>query len=126
MIENYTDTPNKVSLHVNPTKIAKVLMTIVGILLVMNAIGVYLSLVLKVNSTTAKKLFAFFDLNTEANVPTFFNTFLLLVAAMLLFLVGRQDSQRQATAYRAKYWRFLGTCFLLLSVDEAVEFHEWV
>lgn len=126
MIYNYTDSPAKVSLGINPAQIAKVLMIIVGFLLAMNLAGVYMSLVRKVNSTTAKKLFAFFDLNTEANVPTFFNTFLLLFAALLLFVVAWQDSHRPSAVYRAKYWRFLGACFLLLSVDEAVEFHEWV
>ncbi len=126
MLYNYTDSPAEVSLGVHPAKIAKVLMIIVGFLLAMNAAGVYMNLVLKVNSTTAKKLFAFFDLNTEANVPTYFSAFLLLFAALLLFVVGWQDRHRPAAAYRAKYWRFLGACFLLLSVDEAVEFHEWV
>jgi hypothetical protein len=126
MLYNYTDSPAQVSLGVNPAKIAKVLMILVGFLLAMNAVGIYVNLVRKVDSATAKKLFAFFDLNTEANVPTFFNTCLLLFAALLLFVVAWQDSHRPPAAYQAKYWRFLGACFLLLSVDEAVEFHEWV
>ena len=124
--ESYADSPGKVSLGVHPTRIARLLMTIVGTLLVMNGVGIYLNIVRKVDSSTVKKLFAFFDLNTEANVPTFFNAFLLLFAALLLFVVAWQDSHRPSSAYRAKYWRFLGACFLLLSVDEAVEFHEWV
>ncbi|MBD0259893.1 MAG: hypothetical protein ICV83_29590 [Cytophagales bacterium] len=126
MLYNYTDAPTKQSLRVNPTKIAKVLLMVVGGLFVLNAIGIYMNLVRRVSSTTAQKLFAFFDLNKEANVPTFFNSFLLLFAALLLFVVAWQDSHRPPAAYRAKYWRFLGACFLLLSVDEAVEFHEWV
>jgi hypothetical protein len=126
MLYNYTDSPAKVSLGINPAKIVKVLMIVVGFLLAMNAAGIYIRLVRKVNSTTAQKLFAFFDLNKEANVPTFFNSFLLLFAALLLFVVAWQDSHRPPVTYRAKYWRFLGACFLLLSVDEAVEFHEWV
>ncbi len=126
MPDNLPHSQNALSLNVNPQKVARRLMTIVGILLLVNVAGVYLNIVRKVESATVKKLFNFFDLNTEANVPTFFNTFLLLFAGLLLFVVARQDSQRPSVAYRAKYWRFLGACFLVLSVDEAVEFHEWV
>jgi hypothetical protein len=126
MLDTYPHSQTRLSLNVNPNNIARLLLTIVGILLLVNVAGVYLKIVRKVDSTTVKKLFNFFDLNTEANVPTFFNAFLLLFAALLLFVVARQDSQRPVSAYRAKYWRFLGACFLVLSVDEAVEFHEWV
>ncbi len=103
-------------------------MTVIGFLFILNMIGIYLKIVRRVESATVNTWFAFFDLNTEANVPAFFNSFLLLFTSFLLFAVAWQQRQeRDRTALQnVVYWKFLGFCFLFLAIDEAVEFHEWL
>jgi hypothetical protein len=63
-----------------------------------------------------------FNLNGEANPPTWYATVLLLVAAFLLGyigLAGRASGHRWST-----YWLVLGGIFLVLSMDEASALHE--
>lgn len=132
MIEQYSVPRNQtvpktqLAVDIHPGSVAKLLTVVAGLLFFMNAIGIYLKIVRKVESDTVNTLFAFFDLNTEANVPTFFSSFLLLFASVLLFVIAWQMNQSRSTVQNVKYWRFLGFCFLFLAVDEAVEFHEWL
>jgi hypothetical protein len=63
-----------------------------------------------------------FDLDAEANVPTFFSVLQLAVAAFLLGIIGRQARQR-ADRF-ARHWLGLGAIFLFLSVDELAQMHE--
>lgn len=59
-----------------------------------------------------------FNLDGEANAPSFFSAFLLLLAAVLLFLIGKH-----AIAFGAK-WKVLSGIILFLCLDEAVSIHE--
>lgn len=67
-----------------------------------------------------------FTLDQERNLPTFFATGLLLLAAALLgsiaATVSRGDAGRNACDVR--YWRVLGAGFAFLAFDEFVGFHE--
>ncbi len=63
-----------------------------------------------------------FDLDAEATVPAFFSALLLLGAAVLLrSITADQERRRDRWA-----WGGLAVLFLLLSVDEAVDFHNAV
>lgn len=63
-----------------------------------------------------------FDMGVEANLPTFFSTFQLLVASLLLAVIGLV--RRQEGDARAAQWLLLALIFLLLAVDESAEIHE--
>jgi hypothetical protein len=62
-----------------------------------------------------------FDLDVENNVPTWFESSTLLLAAGLLELVHRTRRRRR---HESTHWRALSIGFLLMSIDEEVSLHE--
>jgi hypothetical protein len=62
-----------------------------------------------------------FDLDREMNVPTWFSSALLLLAAVLLIAIGAM-ARREHDGY-ARHWLVLGCTFLLLSLDETAGLH---
>lgn len=63
-----------------------------------------------------------FDLNSEANVPTWFSSSLWLAAAILSFSLLQRHRKR---GYQNRvYWGILAAICLLLSIDETAQFHE--
>jgi hypothetical protein len=75
--------------------------------------------------TWAQKFFGFrvkFDLDQEANIPTYFATFTLLLAAILFAVIGMMKSQTKDTF--ARQWQGMGLIFFFLSLDEAAVLHE--
>lgn len=63
-----------------------------------------------------------FDLNVEANIPSFFSSLLLVIVTGLLGLIGTLERRRAARF--AKHWSALAIIFAYLSVDEAAQLHE--
>jgi hypothetical protein len=63
-----------------------------------------------------------FDLNSEANVPTWFSSSALLVASLLLAAVGFVERARGRRD--VGYWLVLSGIFLFISVDEVARLHE--
>ena len=63
-----------------------------------------------------------FDLDAEANVPTFFSVLQLATAALLLNMIGRQARLRSDPF--ARLWLGLGAIFLFLAMDELAQIHE--
>ncbi len=59
-----------------------------------------------------------FNLDLEANIPSFFSALLILVAASLLFLISIHTSRCKMK------WKLLGFTFFFLCLDEAVQIHE--
>ncbi|MGI9174974.1 MAG: hypothetical protein ACR2GR_06615 [Rhodothermales bacterium] len=66
----------------------------------------------------------YFDLGDEANLPTYFSSGILLLAALLLGWIARAKRQRRAAF--ARHWLILAFVFLFLSIDEAARLHEFV
>jgi hypothetical protein len=69
------------------------------------------------------KLFRFFDLDSEMNLPTFFSSTLILINAFLfyvLWLLKRSDGEPRIV------WIFFAVMFLFLSMDEYCSIHEKV
>ena len=66
----------------------------------------------------------YFNLGKEANLPTYFSSGLLFLAATLLFWIARDRRQHEAAF--ARHWQILALVFLFLSVDEAARLHELV
>jgi len=65
-----------------------------------------------------------FDMEREANIPTLFNSHLLLAASLLLVIVARMG-QLNADRMTRRWW-ILGAIFALMSVDEIVSLHEYL
>ena len=59
-----------------------------------------------------------FNLDLEANIPTFFSALLMIVAAALLFFISVH-----AARHKVK-WKVLGFIFIFLCLDEAAQIHE--
>lgn len=60
-----------------------------------------------------------FDTNLEQNVPAFFSALNMLFCALLLVMLARADSRRNAAG-----WSLLALLFLLLPFDELFAVHE--
>jgi hypothetical protein len=63
-----------------------------------------------------------FDLDQEANVPTYFSSLILLISASLLAMIGTVKTQTKAAF--APHWKGLALLFFLMSVDETAVLHE--
>lgn len=63
-----------------------------------------------------------FNLDDERNVPSWFQSVTLMMAAGLLELAGRV--RRRVSPSEAGRWRVLAAGFVLMSLDEAASFHE--
>lgn len=67
-------------------------------------------------------LIRLFDFNTEQNIPTLFNTFLLILNAFLFYFVGKTE---KASNGKSRWiWMFMSVIFLFLALDEFCEIHE--
>lgn len=67
-------------------------------------------------------LITLFDVNVEANVPTYFSAAILLFAAGLLALIAIVKAATE-DPYR-RHWAVLAAAFVLMSLDEAIRIHE--
>lgn len=68
------------------------------------------------------ELFALLDMDTEASLPAWFSSMLLFGGAILLAAVAAVT--RRIAESSSGRWAGLAVIFLLLSIDEAVAFHE--
>ncbi len=65
-----------------------------------------------------------FDLNAEANIPTWFSSAMWLWAAFLSFRLSRVVRREGGPRALALQWGAVGLLCAFLSMDEAAEFHE--
>ena len=78
---------------------------------------------LKTRRTLMREPFVkLFGLNREANVPTFYSTFALLLSSAFLAIIAFAKKKENAP-YRL-HWKVLSVIFLFLSLDEAAHLHE--
>jgi hypothetical protein len=67
---------------------------------------------------------AFFDLDEEESIGTWFSTLILLAAGQLLLLQAHLERQK-ASSWTA-WWLLLAVGFHILSLDEVIGIHEYV
>ncbi|HYP15353.1 MAG TPA: hypothetical protein VEQ63_15605 [Bryobacteraceae bacterium] len=72
--------------------------------------------------TSPTYLLEAFHLDLETTLPTWFTSMLLLLGAVLLAAVASSEH----TGPFGAHWKFLAICFLFLSIDEKISFHEYV
>lgn len=62
-----------------------------------------------------------FDLNREANIPTWYSSLILFISACLLFFISYFKGKKDINQ---KFWKTLAFIFLFLSIDELSSIHE--
>ena len=63
-------------------------------------------------------LYQQFSLALDGNIPTYFSSLLLAMAALLLYLIYRNERQSKT------HWLLLSFLFIFLSIDESTQLHE--
>jgi hypothetical protein len=91
-----------------------------GGLLITIALGFSVVLALWLDLRLPRTFFRVFDLDAEANLPTWYSSALMLLSACLLWVVARS---RDKAEYRGR-WLFLALLFLCMSIDETAQLHE--
>lgn len=94
-----------------------------GMVLFLVTTYIVLSITIVGKSDFSFRVFRFFDLDFEMNLPTFFSTTLILINAFLfyvLWLLKRSDGEPRFV------WMFFALFFLFLSMDEYCSIHEKV
>ena len=109
------------TLSVDPLTFSKRLLIIAVVLLLLNLCGIYLKKVLLLDNFISNGLFFFFDASSEANIPTFFSSFLLFIPAVILYLIYKSASKGSGLR---NYWLVLMIIFAWLSIDETASIHE--
>lgn len=107
-------------ISIQPGRVTRALVGLAVILIALSVSGQILKAV--TGHDVAMGFIPLFDLNGEANAPTFFSQFLLLFAGLLL---GRVAWSKSRTGGQfARHWMVLAGVFAFLSVDEAAGIHE--
>jgi len=110
----------KLTLRINRSKIATVLIYSVVVLVILNIIGLFLRF--GFGYEYAKGFVPKFDFDYENNVPTYFSSVLLLIVSCLTYWIS-MAAKHAGTRY-ARHWWFLSIIFLFLSLDETASLHE--
>ncbi len=106
-------------IQLSPATVLKWLCGMIGVLLVANVVAHLLFFHAEPGALTW--LASLFNVNNENNFPSAFSSLNLLLAACLLFVIGRSPG---GTAAPASFWLLLSAVFVFLSVDEFVQVHE--
>lgn len=107
-------------LSLDPRHLSWLLVTVAGILVVLNLISIGLSVEFALNAKSWP--LRLFRLDKEMNVPTLFSTLLLLVSSALLMLLWY--GTRIRGTHTSAFWLLLAAIFAFLAVDEFVKVHE--
>src|SRR5262245_25198034 len=110
------------SVIISPDRVAKILMSVIGILVVMSILTTF-SLDLHLAGTESQvrtSIIRLFSLDGEPKIPEWFSSCLLLSCSVLIGIIAAANRQKQY----ARHWAILSMAFLYLSMDEAAQLHE--
>ncbi len=102
--------------------IKKTVYWLYGLVFALNTVGFAGRVIEKLLGYDDTELVRLFDVAKEANVTSWFSSFLLSVSALLLFLITKIKFQERDTFSR--HWAFIACVFLYLSLDESARIHE--
>jgi hypothetical protein len=108
-----------ITFHFKPARLSILLAAIAGLLILADAAGLVSTYLFHHRSLLG--LVRLFNLNEEANIPTYYSAMLLLLCSGLLILIGTL-SKHEGSRYRS--WQVLGGIFFYLSLDEVAQLHE--
>jgi hypothetical protein len=104
---------------VKPWRIVLALSAIVTLLTVTDAAVLWVKY--RFASDTLYGVTRLFDFNREGNLPAFYSSCALLLAAFLFLVIGGHSRKQGDRWWR--HWIGLGAMFVFLGIDEAVELH---
>ena len=107
---------------IQKTKILRNLFIAIGLIVLANLFTVYLIFnSVGMESKVPRLLIKLFNVNLEANLPTYFSALVLLADAILLALIAYRKK-----ALGEKFWHWIGlsTIFVFISLDEMIQIHE--
>ena len=104
---------------ISPSTILRSLIAIILLLVITGAAGSYLKHT--IGGQQINNVARVFDLDGEANIPSFYSALILLTASLLLIFIAFSN-RRVKRDFLA--WLLLGFVFLFLSFDEAAMLHE--
>lgn len=112
---------------VRPLTLSLLLLMIAIVLILASILSTYLGTVTVENQpfVDIRNIYIrLFELNGEANIPTWFSSLLLILNAFILAIIAIR-TKAQLGPYSAK-WFVLAVIFLYLSIDESAQLHEMV
>ena len=107
------------SIHLNYSRIVKYLIIAFCVLLIFHLTVTWFVYTFDVSNKLLIRFFRLFNFDTEQNIPTFFNSILFIIAAILFFINGNISQKRIR-----RIWYMLGIVFIYFSVDEICSLHE--
>ncbi|HWS23155.1 MAG TPA: hypothetical protein VN226_01825 [Anaerolineales bacterium] len=113
-------TTNFNAIKINSRKITVFLFSIAGVMLLAHLAGQIEKYIF--DHPSIYGLVPLFNLNNENNIPTLFQSVILVTSSFLLIIVSLLESQRKES--RTAFWVLLSLGFSLMAVDEWFEFHE--
>jgi hypothetical protein len=112
--------PQDITFAIRSRRVTWIVGSIVAFLALAGTLSAFFKVVLQ--QSTAFGFVPLFDLDREANVPSWYSSLAILCCATLLATIVFTKRKEQDPHYRA--WRLLAATFLLLSLDEAASLHE--
>jgi hypothetical protein len=112
--------PPPVTIAIRPRSVVRLCIAAIAFLVVADSVGNVLQF--GYGHDQVFGLQRLFDLNREANVPTWYSVCQLLLAASLLAAIARASGA--AKDGLARYWWVLAAGFCYLSLDELAQLHE--
>ena len=107
---------------IQKTKILRNLFIAIGLIVLANLFTVYLIFnSVGMESKVPRLLIKLFNVNLEANLPTYFSALVLLADAILLALIAYR---KKALGENFWHWIGLSTMFVFISLDEMIQIHE--
>lgn len=103
-------------LIIRPEKVLKFLTIIVICLSFMSLVGQFYK-----HLAHDRYLVTLFNLDLEWNIPTWYSSITLLFSSILLSVIASVKKTDKRSYF---HWRLLSIIFLLLAMDEAIQFHE--
>jgi hypothetical protein len=104
------------NLNITPGAITKFFTITVGTLLFANLLLIYSQHALGFSFHTIH----IFYFNKEGNIPSIYSSLSILFCAFLLWAISNQEAEKK----QKLYWKFLGSIFFFLSIDELISIHE--
>jgi hypothetical protein len=108
-------------ISISPRRVSQALISIVVLLTVISILGQFLQYNFEFGRVN-NGLLRLFNVDEEHNIPTWYQSFSLLLCFILLVNVA--ISNKLHDARYAFHWKVLAIIFLCLSIDEAVVIHE--
>lgn len=103
-----------------PARVARWFMVVITLLTVLSVAEQYV--IHQLGRADLEEYLIAFDLDAEGNIPTWYSSFALLAAAVLLGIIAGHVRRRQQPY--AGHWQALAILIGVLSIDEIAQLHE--